>query len=168
MPTDQVSEAGGTYDAARRYSLAILAAIAALLFRKLLAPFFGQHNPYHTVWPAVVFSAWYCGLGPSIVTTLTSCIGVWYWFLPPDRSFALQDPAARNPRNASVFLVFSGMIIALGEANRRSLASSKWAEQQLRMAHDELDRKVQERTEEAEDGKRQPAGTFRPVAADAR
>jgi signal transduction histidine kinase len=46
------------------------------------------------------------------------------------------------------FLVFSGMIIALGEANRRSLARSKWAEQQLRSAHDELDRKVQERTAE--------------------
>ena len=44
------------------------------------------------------------------------------------------------------FLIFSSLIIALGEANRRSLARSKWAEEQLRTAHDELERKVQERT----------------------
>ena len=44
------------------------------------------------------------------------------------------------------FLVFSGVIIALGEANRRSLLRSRWAEGQLRKAHDELERKVQERT----------------------
>ena len=44
------------------------------------------------------------------------------------------------------FLVFSALIISLGETNRRSVARSKWAEEQLRRAHDELDRKVQERT----------------------
>ena len=38
------------------------------------------------------------------------------------------------------------MIIALGEANRRSLARSKWTEEQLRKAHDELEQRVQERT----------------------
>jgi signal transduction histidine kinase len=44
------------------------------------------------------------------------------------------------------FLVFSGLIIALGEANRRSLARSNWAEKQLKIAHEELEQKVQERT----------------------
>jgi len=44
------------------------------------------------------------------------------------------------------FLVFSGLIIALGEANRRSLARSKWTEEQLRKTHDELEQRVQERT----------------------
>src|SRR5271170_641997 len=41
---------------------------------------------------------------------------------------------------------FSGLIIALGEANRRSLARSHRGEEQLRRAHDELERKIQERT----------------------
>ena len=45
------------------------------------------------------------------------------------------------------FLMFSGLIIALGEANRRSFARSKYAEEQARIAHDELEQKVQERTE---------------------
>jgi signal transduction histidine kinase len=38
------------------------------------------------------------------------------------------------------------VIIALGEANRRSVARNKWAEGQLRNAHEELERKVRERT----------------------
>lgn len=73
------SKNGGSKNgAARRYGLAIFAAVLALLLRQLLTPFLGESNPYHTVWAAVVFSAWYCGLGPSIVTALLSAIGVWY------------------------------------------------------------------------------------------
>lgn len=71
LGTDLRSSTGGTpiiarrnkHDVARRYGLAILAAIVALLLRELLTPFLGENNPYHTVWAAVVFSAWYCGLG---------------------------------------------------------------------------------------------------------
>ncbi len=129
------------------YALAALAAVVALLLRDLLTPLLGENNPYHTVWAAVVFSAWYCGLWPSILTTFLSVVGVWYWFLPPAHSFALD-----NPKTASFgmlgFLLFSGLIIALGEANRRSFAKRRWAEEQLQQAHDELERKVRERTAE--------------------
>jgi signal transduction histidine kinase len=128
-----------------RYGLAIVGAIAALLLRRLLTPLLGDQNPYHTVWLAIVFSAWYCGLGPSIVTALVSVAGIWYWFLPPSGSFALGDPKTAVSGIAG-FLVFSGLIIALGETNRRSLSRSRWSEEQLRKAHDELERKVRERT----------------------
>jgi len=128
-----------------RYGLAILAAVVALLLRQLLTPLLGENNPYHTVWAAVVFSAWYCGLGPSIVTTLLCLVGTWYWFLPPTHSFVLDDPKTAVSGIVG-FLFFSALIILLGEANQRSLAKSRWAEEQLRKAHDELERKVEERT----------------------
>jgi len=146
--TDHIQEVGDyniDRNKAPRYGLAILASIVALLLRGLLAPLLGTQNPYHTVWAAVFFSTWYCGLGPSIVTALLSLVGVWYWFLPPVHSFALQDPKTAISGMLG-FLVFSGLIIALGQANRRLLAKNKWAEDQLRRAHDELERKVQERT----------------------
>ena len=102
-----------------RYALAVGAAIAALMLRGILEPWLGFNNPYHTVWVAVVFAAWYCGLGPSIAATLISGIGVWYWFLPPAGSFAVED--ARTTISGLVgFLVFSSLIIGLGETNRRS------------------------------------------------
>ena len=62
-------------DAMRRYALAVVAAIIALWLRRQLSPLLGENNPYHTAWAAVVFSAWYCGVGPSIVTALLSVLG---------------------------------------------------------------------------------------------
>lgn len=102
---------------ASRYALAILAALVALSLRHLLIPLLGFENPYHTAWLAVAFSAWYYGVGPSVVTALVGALGVWYWFLPPFHSFALQD---RTEVFGIVgFLAFSGVIIALGESSRR-------------------------------------------------
>src|SRR5580704_14390138 len=145
MPADHISETEDYYDALRRYAIASAAAVVALLLRHLFVPLLGTNNPYHTVWLAVVFSAWYCGLGPSVVTALLSVVGVWYWFLPPVGSFALQDP--RTAVTGMIgFVGFAGLIIALGEANRRALARSRWAEEQLRQAHDDLERKILERT----------------------
>lgn len=77
------------------------------------------------------------------VTAALSAAGVWYWFLPP--GFSLDDPKAAISGILG-FLVLSGLIIALGEANRRSVSKSRWAEEQLQQAHDELEQKVQERT----------------------
>jgi len=110
-----------------RYSVAIIAPAIALYLRYLLTPLLGSHNDYHTMWLAVVFSAWYCGLGPSIVTALLGTLGVWYWFLPVSHSGIPQN---RGDVYGMVgFLVFSFAIIALGESNRRGFAArSKLAE----------------------------------------
>ena len=145
MPIDPISEPKDDHSEVRRYGLAVLAVIVALLLREVLTPLLGENNPYHTVWAAVVFSAWYCGLGPSVVTTVLSLVGVWYWFLPPTHSFAFEHPKTAISGMVG-FLFFSGFIIALGEANRRSFAKSQWAEGQFRAAHDELEKKVEERT----------------------
>jgi signal transduction histidine kinase len=169
MRTDDISESGST-EVVRRYALAVLSAILALLLRRLAAPFLGENNPYHTVWAAVVFSAWYCGLGPSLVTALLSAVGVWYWFLPPANSFSLDDHKTAISGMLG-FLVFSGLIIALGEANRRSISKSKWAEEQLRQAHDELEQKVQERTAElntANENLRELSGRLQQLRDDER
>ena len=106
-------------DDARRYVLAVLAAVVALLLREMFAPFLGKHNPYHTIWAAVVFAAWYCGVGPAVVTTLMGALGIWYWFLPPFHFFGLQDPKSEIAGLVG-FVVLSGFIIVLGEANRRT------------------------------------------------
>src|SRR5580704_18970579 len=108
----------------RGYFLAILAALVALLLRKMLSPLLGAGNPYLTVWAAIVFSAWYCGIGPSVLCTIASVFGVWYWFLPYVHSFVLQNSKAEISGMA-LFSVLSGFIIALGEANCRSKARSE-------------------------------------------
>jgi PAS domain S-box-containing protein len=106
---------------ALRYPLAILAAVVAVFLRFLLTPLLGSGNPYHTVWLAVIFSAWYCGFGPSIVTTVLSGLGVWYWFLPSLHSFDMPDRT--EAYGMLGFLAFSSVIIALGESNHRGFAA---------------------------------------------
>jgi signal transduction histidine kinase len=161
----QTRSISGPGHALRRYALAILGALIALWLRQLFSPLLGANNPYHTLWAAVVFSAWYCGLGPSIVTALTGVVGVWYWFLPTSHSFVLEDPKGEISGMLG-FLVFSGLIIALGETNRRSLARRQWAEEQLRKSQEDLERQVQARTNElnrANDGLRELSGRLQQM-----
>ncbi len=106
---------------ASRYALAVLAAVAALFLRHLLIPLLGFQNPYHTLWLAVALSAWYCGVGPSVVAALIGAIGVWYWFLPPFDSFSVRDRIELF--GLIGFLAFSGVIIALGESSRRGFTT---------------------------------------------
>jgi PAS domain S-box-containing protein len=107
------------YSAAARYGVAVLAAAAAFLLREILSPWLGTSLPYHTMWVAVVFAAWYCGVGPAIVAMLLGSVSVWYWLLPPFRSFYLQDPKSQVT-GLIVFWALSGVLIALGESNRRT------------------------------------------------
>ncbi len=117
----------GSRPVAARYFFAVLAAFCALLLRQLLSPWLGASNPYHTVWAAVAFVTWYCGVRPAVVTTLIGLLGVWYWFLEPFHSFRLQDPKSQIT-GLVVFGVLSGLIIALPEANRRWRLKSYGAE----------------------------------------
>jgi len=127
-----------------RYALAALSAICALLLRSALNPFYGDNNPYHTAWLAVVFAAWYCGVGPSILAVLISAVGVWYSFVPPFHSFAHKGDAGLS--GLLGFLVLSAVIIALGASTRRNTLNREQAEEELRKAGEELERRVHERT----------------------
>lgn len=106
-----------------RYCLAVVAAVVALFLRHLLSPWLGPYYPYHTVWAAVILSAWYLGLGPSITTALVGVAGVWYWFIPPAGTFSVLPERGRNDvAGMLLFLSISGLVIALGERNRRTKA----------------------------------------------
>src|SRR5579864_5121427 len=127
-----------------RYLFGVLAAGAALVFRELLNPLLGSQNAYHTLWLAVVFSAWYCGVGPSIVTILIGCAGVWYWFAPPYRTF--WGKTHTEIFGLLGFLAFSAVIVIWGESTRRITLKRRQAEEDLRKAHEELEDRVRERT----------------------
>jgi PAS domain S-box-containing protein len=110
------------------YALAIGAAFAALGLRWLLNPIFGQSNPYHTIWVAVAFAAWYCGLWPSIVTVVIGWLGVWYFFVPPAFSWHILDRS--DIYGMAGYVLLSGVIVAMGEANRRTITRKEAAERQ--------------------------------------
>ena len=132
------------YKAGLYYGLAALAALAALLLREALRAAFGWHYPYHTVWLAIIFSAWYCGIGPSLLAVAIDAVGIWYWFLPPYHAFSGKSHA--EYAGMVGFLFFSGVIVALGESNRRLLVKRERAENALKEANERLEDRVKERT----------------------
>ena len=122
-----------------RYAAAVAAACLALLLRFLLTPLIGSSSPYFTIWLGVVFCALFCGIGPSVVATTLMSLGVWYWFLPPFGSFALES--AQQAFGLGAFLFFAGIIITVGHRARRT-------QERLNAARAELENAVTERTSE--------------------
>jgi signal transduction histidine kinase len=117
------------------YVMAFLATVAGLFIRGALNPFLGEYLPYLTLLPALAFCAWYCGVGPSILSATLSLFGVRYWVVP------FVEPPNSNVRSIGmlVFLLASGVIVYMGEARRREI-------ERLRTEQCSLEERVQERT----------------------
>jgi signal transduction histidine kinase len=121
------------------YAVALLATAVALLVRLGLNPLLGDYVPYITVFPAVAFCAWYCGVGPSILSGIVALLGVRYLFIAPVHSFRVHS----MPQAVGIlaFLLFSSVLVAMGEARRRR-EEVLWAGQR------ELEEAVKQRTGE--------------------
>ena len=131
-----------------RYAVAVLAVVVSLLLRQLLDPLLGPHNTYHTAWAAIVFVSWYCGLGPSILAVLLAGLGSTFYFVTPLHSFAIQN--RQDMWGLASFVLLSALIVAIGEANRRSIARREVAEKAARELHELLQDRIEERTRELE------------------
>ena len=117
------------------YVMAFLATVAGLFIRAALNPFLGEYLPYLTLFPALAFCAWYCGVGPSILSVTLSLFGVRYWVVP------IVEPTNSKVRSIGmlVFLLASGVVVYMGEARRREI-------ERLRTEQCSLEDRVQERT----------------------
>ena len=131
-----------------RYTLAVAMAVLAIVLRFWLNPFLGEDNPYHTAWVAVVFAAWYCGIGPSIVATFVTLFGIWRWLLPAEVSFRTMDRATFWGMFG--FVVLSALIVALGESARRAKVKQELTAHALRESEGRLHLALQDRKAEIE------------------
>src|SRR5438445_1220958 len=139
MRTDAALSARISENTAIRYVVAFLATVVALLGCRALHPFLGDTVPYIMLFPAVAFAAWYCGVGPSILTVAVAVVGAKYWFITPIHS--LRIPNAAQSIGILAFLLASCVVVAMGEARRRE-------NEKLRRAQGKLEERVKERTTE--------------------
>jgi signal transduction histidine kinase len=125
--------------AAARYFVAFCAVVLAMVARWALNPVLGDNLPYVTLYPAVAFGAWCCGVGPSVLLTVVGIIGARYLFILPKYSLSVPDV----PQVVGLLAFASGaaVVIAIGEFVRRDSAA-------LHRAQGELEEKVQQRTVE--------------------
>ena len=124
-----------------RYGYAFAAALTASLICGGLEHFAGHGGTYVVLLLAVVFSAWYCGVGPSIVATILGLVGTMFGFIPWFHSFRSTDPS--EAVGTLAFLLSSIIVVMLGESRRRQ-------NEALQQAQGELELKVQERTTDLE------------------
>jgi signal transduction histidine kinase len=122
-----------------RYALAGAVTLIALLVCRLLSPFVGDNAPYVLLFPAVAFSAWYCGVWPSAFTIVLALVGVKYWFIPPTHS--LRIPNTGESIGILIFLFSASVVVAMGASRRRD-------NERLWKAQGALEDRVQERTTE--------------------
>ena len=135
MPADVPLSPPTWRNAVLRYILAIAATSTFLLACRSLNPHVGDNVTYIILLPVVAFVAWYCGVGPSVLTIALALGGVMYWVPKPPQHTPTASIAAL------AFLFASAVIVALGEARRRD-------NERLRNAQGQLEDRVRERTGE--------------------
>jgi PAS domain S-box-containing protein len=117
--------------ALHRYGLAILATAIALTIRRALGPMLHNNAPYLMLWPAIAFSAWYCGPGPGFAAMAIGVAGVWLWIVPNVPLFIDGAAVTNTGVGLAAFMVMSSIIIAMGalarrrESHERALAAEK-------------------------------------------
>jgi signal transduction histidine kinase len=134
-----------------RYVTAGLATVVGLAVGHTLRPLLGEGASWIALLPGVAFAGWYCGVGPSILATVLTLLGVKYWFFSavyPLRMSAVQAA------DLAVILIVSGIVVVMGEVRRRE-------NEALRREQGELEEKVKQRTAEldtANEGLRELTG----------
>jgi len=120
-----------------RYASAIGAILIALLVSRALNLYVGDRVAFVLLLPAVAFSAWYCGMGPSAVASVLALAGATYRFLPPFHPLSTLSISELVP--AFVFLFASVLVVIMGETRRRQ-------NEALRIEQGALESRVQQRT----------------------
>lgn len=145
----------------KRYSIAALAAIAAILVRWLLDPVLGHVAFYVTLYISVAFCALVCGYVPAITCGVLGFLGILYWFVDPRHSLQLMRQSPQIHSLVGAVLVCVVLTVLGSIARRKQLLLNdtvdalttearerKRAQEELRAAHDQLEERVKDRTRE--------------------
>ena len=123
-----------------RYAMAVLAIAVALLVRLLLDSLLGNSLPFLFFSLAVVFVAWYGGLGPCLVTVVLGLLATAYFFVPPRYDLVASLDGHRIMAIGFLFLgvTIGGFSEALRAARRRAEAHAREAIRQRRQLEEEI------------------------------
>jgi signal transduction histidine kinase len=110
----------------------------------MLKPLLGGGVSCIAFFPAMAFAGWYCGVGPSILATVLTLLGVKYWFFPPIYPVSIS---AMQAIGLATILVAVAIVVFMGETRRRENDA-------LRREQGELEEKVRQRTAELDTANR--------------
>jgi len=76
------------------YAIAIAIFVVASVLRTVIDPYVLPPAPFVTYYPAVLLTAFFCGLWPAVLSIVISGVTAWYFFLPPRGTFEVSSHAA--------------------------------------------------------------------------
>ena len=106
--------------------------------RLWLDPVLGNQAPLATYFVAVMFTAWYCGLGPSLLTIVIGATLGSYLFAEPRGSLYIYD--LEHQISLTLYVCTGCFTALLSDWLRRAITRRNWAEAQLRLREEELQR----------------------------
>jgi PAS domain S-box-containing protein len=132
----------------RRYGAALMAVVLATLLRMWLDPLLESRAPFSTYFVAIMFAAWYGGIGPSLMVMVVGALAADYFFIEPRGSLYLYNWVAYDVEHEVAlglyFLV--GIVIALlSESLRAGRRRTEAARAELAEANRGLQIEIAER-----------------------
>jgi signal transduction histidine kinase len=104
------------------YLVACFAIVLATVARMLLDPVVGEMHPFVTYIYAIIFSAWYCGLWPALLSLVLGFLCAAYFFAYPRGSIAVYGIDLQVGMTLYVFVGISSILFneSLRYAKRRA------------------------------------------------
>ena len=118
------------------YGVALASILVATLVRAWLDPVLGNNAPFTTYFAAVMFTACYCGLGPSLVTIVAGGLLGSYLFTDPRGSFYIYE--LEHQITLTLYVCTGCFMALLGDWLSKAITRRKQAETELRLREEQL------------------------------
>lgn len=109
------------------YLVAVASIVVATAVRLLIDPIVGEMHPFVTYIFAIIFCAWYCGLGPAILSMFLGFLAAAYFFANPRGSVAVYGADLQVGLVLYIVLSISSIVFSelMHRANRRAESTAQ-------------------------------------------
>ena len=109
-----------------RYGIAIASVLLAVAARWTLPPLLGERQPFVTFYIALIVSAWFGGLGPSLLALALGALSALALFTPRPGSPSANTTA--DLLGAALYVVVGSVLVAYSQAHRTARSRLEQAE----------------------------------------
>ena len=109
-----------------RYGIAFVSVLLAVAARWTLHPLLGQRQPFVTFYIALIVSAWFGGLGPSLMALALGSLSALVLFMP--RPGSPWRHTAADLLGTALYVVVGSVLVAYSHAHRTALSRLERAE----------------------------------------
>lgn len=130
------------------YIIALLFVLLATIVRMVLDPVLGEEFPFVPYLCAIVFSFYFGGLGPSLMTMALGFVATGYFFLTPRGSVLINN--LQSQIGGAFYLAVGGSTILLMEGMKAAQRRANHNEEELLRKQAALETEIRERREAQE------------------